>query len=173
MPTTATLRAAARPMYPRPVAPQVPSDRAATLLESMLRDALRVVRDAGPERPLAASQNFTDACAKGRPFGARSIGRMVADAKRAGVPLQVTLGVAAAVEAFTLSIYQDDAAACVATMLRDETAAQGDADCAQLRLALSRDDASLRLALEESLAHLVAQRRLVAALTRELARRGA
>lgn len=169
MPATATSRRHTPPTYPRPVAPRVPSDRAATLLEALVRDALRAIREAGHTRCLAASQNFTDA-GKGRPFGMRSLGRMLADAKRAGVPLHDALGIAGAVEAFTLAIWHEEVG--VAMSLHLETAAQGEADCAQMRAALSGDDASLRLALEESVAHLNAQRRLVAALTREIARRG-
>ena len=169
-PTTVARRLPAT--YPRPAAPRVPSDRAASLLEQMLRDALRVVRAACQARPLEASQNFTDAVVKGRAFGARSIGRMLADAKRARCPLDVGLGVAASVEAFVLAIWQEEDPG-VGAMLRAETQAQGEADCAQLRVALSGDDASLHAALEESLAHLTTQRRLVAALTRELARRRA
>lgn len=170
MSATAASRRLAPTMYPHRAAPRVPSDRAAILLEGMVRDALRVVRDAGTSKCLQASQNFTDAM-KGRPVGARSIGRMLADAKRAGVPLQDALGVAGAFEAFTLAIYHEEAAG-VAASLHAETEAEGEANEAQMRAALSGDDASLRLALEESVSHLIAQRRLVASITRELARRG-
>lgn len=173
MPATAappTVARAARTTYPRAVAPRVPSDRAATLLESLVREALRAIREAGHTRCLAASQNFTDA-AKGRAIGLRSLAKMLLDAEHVGVPLHEALGIAGAFEAFTLAIWQEEVG--VATSLHLETAAQGEADCAQMRAALSGDEASLRLALEESVAHLNAQRRLVGALTRELARRGA
>lgn len=170
MPALARSTPTPRVRYPGHAGPRVPGDRAAVLLDALVREALREIRDAGTARPLAASQAYTDA-AKGRPCGTRSLGKMLADAQRAGVPLATALRVSAAFEAATLAIY-DERPMGLAASLREETVAEGGANAAQMRAALSGDDTSLRLALEESMAHLIAQRQLVAALTRELAQRG-